>query len=444
MITIISSIMGSGKTSFIINYVNTTYKEYVGSMFDEEPLEAPKFLYVAPLLSEVDRITEACPDLNFRDPQPVQCRKLYHLETLVEQGANICTTHALFKSLTKSISEKIKERGYTLIIDESLDCVTIFDELTKSDREIIFRDNLVYVEGGTNRVRWNHKDHKNYSGKFDTIRNLCDNGNLILYRDTVMLWEFPTEFIKSFDEVFVLTYLFQGSPMSAYLRAEGLEHQIKTLNRDELVPWTEDYDESAHKAELRKLITIYEGPLNECGKSKKGSNPFSVGWLNRQSPEKLKGVKATTEYFFRSVAGTLSIDNAWTTYSTGKRHLKGVGYSKGFIASNAKATNDHRHKKTLAYLCNVFFNPFIKGYFEDRGIKVHEDAYALSEMIQWIWRSQIRDDKPITVFIPSERMRRLLTQWLEDSTLNELSDEISENVSGPEEPAIDAEPLLAA
>jgi hypothetical protein len=231
-----------------------------------------------------------------------------------------------------------------------------------------------------------------------------------------MLWEFPTGFIKSFDEVFVLTYLFQGSPMSAYLRAADLEHQIKTLDRGELVPWSEDYDETARKAGPRKLITIYEGTLNACGKPVKRSNPFSVGWLERQSPQKLKKVKATTEYFFKDVAGTLSIDNAWTTFKAGKTPLAGVRYTRGFIPCNTKATNEHRHKKTLAYMCNVFYHPYILGYFEGQGIKVDEDAHALSEMLQWIWRSQIRDGRPITVFIPSERMRGLLTQWLEGST----------------------------
>jgi hypothetical protein len=395
---------------------------------------------VTPLLTEVDRINKACPDLNFRDPQPVEGRKLYHLETLVAQGANICTTHTLFKLITKRISEKIKDEGYTLIIDEALECVNEFKELTPSDREIIFRDNLVYVEPETKRVRWNHKDHKSYSGKFDAIRNLCDNGNLILYRDTVMLWEFPTEFMRGFDEVFVLTYLFQGSPMSAYLRAEGLEHQIKTLNRGDLVAWTAGYDEAAHKADLRKLITIYEGPLNDCGKSVKRSNPFSVGWLNKQSPERLKKIKATTEYFFKSVSGTPSTDNMWTTFSPGKTPLAGIGYTRGFVSSNAKATNDYKHKKSLAYMCNVFYNPYIRGYFEDRGIKVHEDAHALSEMLQWIWRSQIREGKPITVFIPSERMRSLLTHWLEGSMPNDTSDEISE----PNECYMADEPRLAA
>src|SRR4051794_19155835 len=101
MITIIDSIMGSGKTNFIIDYMNTTYRDYLGQCLDDQAIQAPKFLYVAPLLTEVDRINAACPGLNFRDPKPVGGRKLQHLSSLIEQGANICTTHALFGLLTQ-------------------------------------------------------------------------------------------------------------------------------------------------------------------------------------------------------------------------------------------------------------------------------------------------------------------------------------------------------
>ena len=45
---------------------------------------------------------------------------------------------------------------------------------------------------------------------------------------------------------------------------------------------------------------------------------------------------------------------------------------------------------------------------------MHDDEYALSEMIQWIWRSAIRDGKEIWVYIPSRRMRELLKKWLLD------------------------------
>jgi hypothetical protein len=79
---------------------------------------------------------------------------------------------------------------------------------------------------------------------------------------------------------------------------------------------------------------------------------------------------------------------------------------------NAKATNDYIEKRSLAYLCNIFHQPIIKGFFEERGIMVYEDLHALSEMVQWLWRSQIRRGDPVTVYAPSERMRGLLKMWL--------------------------------
>lgn len=40
--------------------------------------------------------------------------------------------------------------------------------------------------------------------------------------------------------------------------------------------------------------------------------------------------------------------------------------------------------------------------------------WALSEMIQWIWRSAIRDGEDIYIYIPSERMRNLLSDWIDE------------------------------
>jgi len=419
-ITIIDSIMGSGKTTFMVNLINKTHEESLGLSFINPEYEAPRFLYVAPLLSEVDRINKECPDLNFRDPQPVERRKLHHLSTLIEEGANICTTHALFKLLSRDIYEKLRRQNYILIIDEVLDCVTMFDGLSASDRMLLFKDHCVYVDPDTKRLRWNHRDHSSYSGKFNHIRDLCDNGNLVFYRDKALIWEFPNDFLRCFKQVYVLTYMFYGSPMSAYLRAEGLDFEMMTLSDNHLVSWLDHSDETETKDKLRKLISVYEGPANDRGKPKGREHPMSSGWYDKRTPEQLARLKASAEYWFRMTAQTPANDNAWTAYSKVRKSLKGARYAKGYIPNNAKATNDYRHKKSLAYLCNLFHNPMIKGYFEDRRITVYEELYALSEMIQWIWRSQIRDDLPIKVFIPSERMRSLFIRWLNSASILEL------------------------
>ncbi|WP_328101075.1 hypothetical protein [Priestia flexa] len=63
--------------------------------------------------------------------------------------------------------------------------------------------------------------------------------------------------------------------------------------------------------------------------------------------------------------------------------------------------------------------PFEKQFFEDAGVKVNEDLLAVSDLLQWIWRSAIRksEAEPINIYIPSLRMRTLLYQWLNNEEI---------------------------
>ena len=102
----------------------------------------------------------------------------------------------------------------------------------------------------------------------------------------------------------------------------------------------------------------------------------------------------------------------WTAFKAQKDRITPNGFKNCFVSCSCRATNEYREKKNLAYCVNIFFNPFLKRYFEEHGCVVDEDKYALSEMIQWIWRSAIRDGNEINIYIPSKRMRNLLTNWL--------------------------------
>jgi hypothetical protein len=382
-----------------------------------------RFLYVAPLLSEVDRLMNACPDLRFKDPQPVEGRKFYHLKSLIEKGENVCTTHALFRLLDGQVYELLKAQNYTLVIDEVITCVDMLTTLSRSDRNTLFDNRFVYVEEASGKLRWNHARYPSYRGRFDDIRSLCDNGNLVVYRPrtssgqerkdepVVLLWEFPSDFLKCFSSVFILTYLFHGSPMMAYLRAEGLRFVMKAVRDGKIVAWQE-IDEEAIKARLRSKVRIYEGPMNEIGTRRRKGHPLSSSWFDRADDNALKNLKNSTTRFFEKVSKTPSAANAWTTFSKVRKALAGKGYARGFIPVNAKATNDYIEKRSLAYLCNIFHQPIIKGFFEERGIPVYDDLHALSEMVQWLWRSQIRRGDSVTVFVPSQRMRELLKMWM--------------------------------
>jgi hypothetical protein len=57
-------------------------------------------------------------------------------------------------------------------------------------------------------------------------------------------------------------------------------------------------------------------------------------------------------------------------------------------------------------------NPFVIRWLEEENKGAFEDAYALTELIQWVWRSRVRKGQPITLYLPNPRMRRLMAEWL--------------------------------
>ncbi len=438
-VTVIDAIMGSGKTTWMIEYMNrmAARDQFHGG-------QPCKFIYVTPLLSETDRIRSACPIADFKNPVPRHGSKFYDFKTLLREGQNIATTHSLFSQLDRECYDLIKDQGYTLVIDEALNCLEVFDGLSKADREMLFNSDMVFVEEETKKLRWNHELHGRYTGKFEQIKSLCDNGNLVVYSSngsrTVLIWEFSVDFLFSFRDVFILTYLFKGSPMSLYLVTEGFSFDHMSIQVDYVgdqvtrnIVNYDDVDEGAIKTKLRSLISIYEGPRNKVGEriADKGSYPFTSTWfdteLRKGKMSRLTKIRNTTVKFFEVDAKTPSALNGWTTLKKAESELRGKGYAKGFIPINSKATNDYAQKTSLAYLANVYYQTIIKQFFQSKGMVVYEDLYALSEMLQWVFRSAIRNDKPITIFIPSPRMRQLLKDWLETDNYEDLVMQIDES-----------------
>jgi hypothetical protein len=58
-------------------------------------------------------------------------------------------------------------------------------------------------------------------------------------------------------------------------------------------------------------------------------------------------------------------------------------------------------------------NPMVARWLED-STGAFNDAYALTELIQWVWRSRVRRAEPIILFLPSPRMQGLFEEWLAD------------------------------
>jgi hypothetical protein len=450
-ITVIDSLMGLGKTTYILSKL----REEASNVSSYTGRPRQKLLVIVPLLSEIERYQRALPAFAFKEPSEYGTKKLrkqghgkkfYDLVRLVEDDENIITTHSLFSKMDRALYAKLQDAGYELIIDEVLETVTLYKGLSSHDRGILFDQRMVSVDPETWRLRWNQEQWGDYDGEFREVKRLCETGSLVVFRERTMLWEFPSEFLRCFSKVTIATYMFDASPFAAYLKNEGFTFNRQTVNGNlttpSLVPWEDAKPiEAALKARLRELVTVYEGPMNAFGREEKHSHPLSSGWLGRQTAAGLKAIVSSTSYFFREWCNVPTNRLAWTTMKEHRTSLKGRGYTRskdrkshpemregeayGFLPWTMQATNDYCEVEAMAFLMNVYYHPDVKAYFEALGGNVSQDLYALSALLQWVWRSKIRRSQPIKLFIPSERMRDLFKRWLAADSTPDLVKEIA-------------------
>lgn len=397
VVEVCDMIMGSGKTSAAISKINHDTKGH--------------YIFITPYLEEVKRIEESCASRKFHAPSSIQGGKLKSLHSLLKSNLNIASTHALFRTYNGETISLIKKGKYTLILDEVADVVEVI-KISPDDLRMLLNDKMIRIsEGG--RVSWLNDE---YIGKFESLRDTILTGNVILYNGCFMLWEFPIEIFESFEEVIILTYLFDAQIQKYYfdmnhvnIRKTGVicengEYHFCTQVKQP------DFITKLHE----KIHILDDKKLNAVGEQ---WNSLSCSWYERakraKGRPKLKQLNKNLGNLFKHKFVSTASQRLWTTFQDYKSDLSGRGYTGGFLSFNARATNAYRDRDHLAYCVNVFYNPVLKNYFLDHGVAVHENEYALSEMIQWIWRSAIRDGKDIWIYIPSRRMRSLLQSWLE-------------------------------
>lgn len=400
---IVDALMGMGKTSSMIRHIN-------------EADEDTRFLYITPYLTEVQRIIEKCPKRKFQQPSEKMGTKLRGIKLLFERGVNIVSTHSLFRYFDEEIIDLAYNNNYVLIMDEVADVVENLP-ISKDDLAVLLNEycDPVKDEAVGEVLKW-REDKVGYTGKFDEYKKMIDLGCVGIYNGNVVLWLFPISTFKGFWEIYILTYIFRAQVQKYYFDFHKVEYRnlyiegngIDGDNPYRLTVEPQEYDYSKYAG----LIEILENDkINQIGDI---DNALSKRWYERNANNPLiESLKKNTYNFFKCYAKTPANLNMWTTFKDTSESLKGKGYAKGFVSCNMRATNDFKERVSVAYLLNRYLDPYIKNFFIHNGVKVDEDAYALSEMIQWIFRSAIRDGQKIYAYIPSKRMRTILKSWLE-------------------------------
>jgi len=425
-IIVIDSYPGSGKTSWAIQKIN-------------EIPESRRFVYITPYLNEIKRIISNCPDKKIKQPDAIEGNgsKMNHLLKLIQSGINIVSTHALFSKINDDLIDALQVNGYILFLDEVFQTVErydiveedlkneIKDKITRQDVETLISQGLIKVEEDF-RIKWIDKN-KSLS-KYNNLMSLADRDILYFVNGSLLLWTFPIEVFREgiFEQIYILTHRFESQLQSYYYKYFNLEYckYYVYKNNNEYKIEKGISNDSEWKLLIKQKIKILEDDrLNKVGdiykdsKQRNYQSALSKTWYENKS-HLYPIVKNNLTNFFVNISKSKSSDRLWTCFQENINDLRSKNVTKKFwLACNARATNDYANKKSLAYVINRYVDPFYDDFFEHKNISINQDEYAVSEMMQWIWRSAIRNDEEIFIYIPSLRMRTLLKQYLNDEKI---------------------------
>ena len=376
------------------------------------------YLIVVPYKSEIIRVLDATRPLGFEEPLECmtdQKTKRSALIKLIGLKKSIVTTHSLYNELGKLAAEGLF-REYNIIIDEVPEIIKSVTSLSKTSLTE-FYINTGYLDISEEGLciptaKW-FLSNKAVSDTLNSrILAAAEAANLFVSKQGTFFRAIPTQLFFECRTLTVLTYQASGSYLIKFLEKFGISY---VLEFDEL-------EEKCFRNKAKRLITILD------------SN--ALAGLNFTYAKQIKHFDdLATMNTIRSVLKNLrtrqmqgvSLENLMVTcaednwrdakaYKAGKLVLK--GFSKGtglgkanWVSNQTRGTNKYSHCSHLIYLYDKHPVPPFTQWLGCSG-KQFSDQYALTELIQWIWRSRIRNNEPITLFIPSIRMKRLLLNWL--------------------------------
>lgn len=391
--------MGGGKTSAAITYMNE-HKER-------------RFIFITPYLEQVERIKKSCSTMSFAEPvADGVSTKSDSFRHLIKLGRNIATTHQLFERTNKETEKMLKDAGYTLIVDEALGALASHP-IKKDDSEIALAMGLIEIDEDGYYVRTDKKYNGMLNGYLKGLKELHVHHS----EDEVWVCSLPVEIFDCFEEVIVLTYMFDAQLHKYYYDLKGVEYKYigvkKTIEGEYRFvedPALATIPDSLY--ELRDKIHIFDDiKINSIGDN---DTALSASWYSKDTIKKCDRIRKNIYNVFQNIYGAKGKDALWTTFKDMRDRCEPKGYKKGFLSCNARATNNYSDRHFVAYCINVYHNPFLVQHMKRKGIELNEDRYALSEMVQFVFRSAIRNGEDVYVYIPSMRMRTLLQDWLKN------------------------------
>ena len=420
-VEILDSIMGSNKTNRVLDWI------------DSNPNE--RYLYISPLLSEVDNTSRLATNLkhvSFEFPTTDDSdTKSDDLLAKLEIGANISCTHSLYLGMSEKHLDLIEKYGYIVIIDEEVGVIDAFKKYSTDDLAYLSANWDIEISEEDGMISWVGAE-LGKKAKYKQFYNLCKAKAVYAARrsDTMLVTQMPVELFTRAKRVIIMTYMFKGNVLDNFLK----------LKKVEVIPFTDVSPTTMDKQSIRDLIDLK--PLDRK-LLKLGMSVYAYGKMDKKGFDLISnyirstglsvGAKAKDTMYtcpkdispVEMKSGKRVAPRGFLTYKTdlvdedGNIMLDAKGKPKTqdnfcWLHSGCRATNKYSYKWYLAHCYDRHPNLSVETYLYEYGSPIDKNVFALSEMLQWIWRSRIRNGEPIVLAIPNMRMHNLFLDWLNE------------------------------
>jgi len=373
-----------------------------------------KYLVILPLLSEVKRVIDQSQPILFEQPTTDENEhntKAESIKELLLTGQNIATTHNMYERLVRLAREELLD-DYHIIIDEVPDVVKSVSSKTKTSiEEFYLKTGYIELEE-TGLVRPTNKWRQNKEEVSDTLNSkilsYAETGCLYLLGEHMFVWAMPSELLSAGLSVTIMTYKSEGSLLTSYLNKLSLPYFVNSSEFKE----RHFKAAAAELIDLQDISSISKLNLSHSGQTK-GMSQYSYyskisGALKNLRSRQLKGVHLDDILVTCKKDAWFKQENKAGVFAKDSKM-----FQANWIANTTRGTNDYAHCSHLIYLYDQHVNPVV-GRWVNNSSRSFDDAYALTELIQWVWRSRVRRGEPITLYLPAPRMRRIFLDWLDD------------------------------
>ena len=446
---IVDSPMGMGKSSSLLDYLrfgafyfNDTYLESLKRTGLFNDVDKSRFIIFVSTIRERDE--RFLQELNAKCPGEPPYNK--SILELIRDGENIVTTQSLFGLFNDETIEAFRKSdcAYHAFFDEipslfraaiggaqrpdNFDGVARFgtaDVLLMQQEHMIVNKNGIVEFNADCDYNGNHKEYK----VFDAVKYLSRSCTLYPSgnkdgRFTSIVAFAKKELFSCFKFCWFFSYLTHGSMLHKYCLLNDIHMEYYHINNGLITRNPDGKFEETYPEGMERLVILDDSLFNM-------ESSLSKEWYKRLRTDKtgtgLKTLKTRfrNAYEFMQAHGVRGKTFMFTVFNACKDMLDSDGRHyptlKRFLPCNTKATNDYSSCTGVAYLCNRFFDVNCTNFLAQRAkeqnnpeLEFDNDNYALSELLQFIWRSNVRvkdSDKPVYVWVPDNHMRRLLQDF---------------------------------